>query len=159
MSGCDLGAAVAQAGQAQFGRRAIGNVGEVLDILIQRALLIVDGGHAAVRRMPRNLVGQFRPGILAVIDRDDVLEVDVPLQSQDLLLRHLGNTLHIGHGKTAARIFAIYPEFQSIGIVDIEQEGVIAPGGVRAVFCLHGDGIDLPVAGGVTVVCGETVDR
>ena len=85
MGGGDGGFAVLQAGEDEVGGGAVGGVGEVLDVLIQDALPVVDGGHRAVVGGPGDLVGQLGPGVVPVVDGDDVSQSDVPLEFYDFI--------------------------------------------------------------------------
>ena len=157
VGGGDGGGAVLQTGEDEVGGGAVGGVGEVLNVLIQGALPVVDGGHRAVVGVPLDLVGQLRPGILAVVDGDDVSQGDVPLEGHDGVGAVLSavapqslDLFHVGHGVAAAGVLVVVQQdLQDVLRVDIQHIAVIGPGGVGGVLDLNGDGIGVPVAGGV----------
>ena len=130
----------------------------MLNVLVQRILLVVDGGDGAsggairLFRGPFDLVGQLAPGILAIVHGDHTFQGNVPLEGQDLLRLHVGDALDIGKGNVVF-VFSVHPNLQRVRVVDIQQEGIIAPGVVRAVFGLYRDGIYIPIAGGIRI-CG-----
>ena len=73
----------------------------MLNVLVQRILLVVDGGDGAsggaIRLLEAHSIwfGQFAPGILAIVHGDYAFQGNVPLEGQDLLRLHVGDALDI----------------------------------------------------------------
>ena len=119
--------AVGQAGQRHFGFGKVGIKGEVSDVLIQSALLVVDGNGIVVAGEPLDAVFKGVPSVLVIVDAD-VLD-------QPQLLAQLQNFSCIGgqaaadlggivHGQLRNRLSFAVLHLQCVGIVDIQGEGV-----------------------------------
>ena len=119
--------AVGPAGQRHFGFGKVGIKGEVADVLIQSALLVVDGNGIVVVGGPLDAVFKGVPSVLVIVDAD-VLD-------QPQLLAQLQNSSCIGgqaaadlggivHGQLRNRVSFAVLNLQCVGIVDIQGEGV-----------------------------------
>ena len=119
--------AVGQAGQRHFGFGKVGIKGEVSDVLIQSALLVVDGNGIVVAGEPPDAVFKGVPSVLVI--------VDAYVLDQPQLLAQLQNFSRIGgqaaadlggivHGQLRNRVSFVVLHLQCVGIVDIQGEGV-----------------------------------
>ena len=119
--------AVGQAGQRHFGFGKVGIKGEVSDVLIQSALLVVDGNGIVVAGEPPDAVFKGVPSVLVI--------VDAYVLDQPQLLAQLQNFSCIGgqgaadlggivHGQRRNRVSFVVLHLQCVGIVDIQGEGV-----------------------------------
>ena len=119
--------AVGPAGQRHFGFGKVGIKGEVADVLIQSALLVVDGNGIVVAGGPPDAVFKGVPSVLVIVDAD-VLD-------QPQLLAQLQNSSCIGgqgaadlggivHGQRRNHVTFVVLHLQCGGIVDIQGEGV-----------------------------------
>lgn len=117
-------------------------------------------GSGGVLRAPGELVGDFQPGLIRVhgdvrgqgdvpagiphglLGCGAVLAVDQPL---DVLFLPVGQ----GDGAAVGCVFAVHHQLlEGRPVVDVEHEGVVAPGAVGGVFGghLHGVGVAVLVA-------------
>ena len=176
MLGRHLGGAIGEAGQAELRRGAIGGALVAGDVLVKGALLIIEGGVGLARaaggggvlRAPGELVGDFQPGLIRV--HGDVRgQGDVPAgiphgllgcgavlavnQLLDVLFLPVGQ----GDGAAVGCVLAVHHELlEGHPVVDVEHEGVVAPGAVGGVFGGHFHGVGVAVlVGHIGNVHGE----
>ena len=87
-------------------------------------------------------------------------QLNVPLQREDLVLRHLRDTRNIGHRQAVALIFSVDPDFQRVFVVNVQDERVVAPRAVRAVLGADRHGVYVAVTRRVAAcVKGEIGER
>ena len=149
MGGGDGGKAVLGGGDAHQQLGQVGVVAEVLDVLVQPALLIVDG-DSVVAGGPADAVPEGVPAVLIVVDADVLQQSQLLPQGQDLLRgRVLGDSaagvvvhdlavvVHLDHA-TVNPLSILVHKPQGAAVVDVEGEGVGA-GGLVAVVHREGN--------------------
>ena len=156
MDGLHHGGAVVPAGEEELGGRGIGAVGQVLDVLIVGPLLIVHRGHGAVLAGPLHAVAGLAP-VPVLVDGDGGLQVDLPVQGQNLVLVQGGDPVLVGHGDVVAVhhhpavLPLLHHQIQAALVVDVQGEAVPAPVGLGGVLGLDGHVVDGPEAIGLGV--------
>ena len=118
--------AVGQAGQRHFGFGKVGIKGEVSDVLIQSALLVVDGNGIVVGEPP-DAVFKGVPSILVIVDAYVLDQPQLLAQLQNFSCNGGQATADLGgivHGQLRNRVSFVVLHLQCVGIVDIQGEGV-----------------------------------
>ena len=119
--------AVGQAGQRHFGFGKVGIKGEVSDVLIQSALLVVDGNGIVVAGEPPDAVFKGVPTVLVIVDADvlDQPQLLAQLQNSSRISGQIAADLGgIVHRQRRNLLSFVVLHLQCVGIVDIQGEGV-----------------------------------
>ena len=140
MGRLDGGGAVAQPGEDEFLGRAVGGVAVICNVVVNTAGLVVDAGHFVLGRQPAYLVGNLRPGVIAVVDADGSAQRDVAVQIQDLITGQAADVLHITQ-QQVVRLFAVHQNIQRLAVVHVEGHRVVGPSGVVFIFRLEVYGV------------------
>ena len=120
--------AVGPAGQRHFGFGKVGIKGEVFDVLIQSALLVVDGNGIVVGG-PLDAVFKGVPSVLVIVDADVLDQPQLLAQLQNFSCFGGQGAADLGgivHGQLRNRVSFAVLHLQCVGIVDIQGEGVRA---------------------------------
>ena len=118
--------AVGPAGQRHFGFGKVGIKGEVFDVLIQSALLVVDGNGIVVGG-PLDAVFKGVPSVLVIVDADVLDQPQLLAQLQNFSCIGRQGAADLGgivHGQRRNRGSVAVLHLQCVGIVDIQGEGV-----------------------------------
>ena len=119
--------AVGQAGQRHFGFGKVRIKGEVSDVLIQSALLVVDGNGIVVAGEPLDPVFKGVPSVLVIVDAYVLDQPQLLAQLQNFSCIGRQGAADLGgivHGQRRNRGSVAVLHLQCVGIVDIQGEGV-----------------------------------
>ena len=144
VGGGDGGAAALSGGNPHQQLGQIGVVAEVLNVLVQPALLVVDGDGVVVGG-PADAVPEGVPGVGVVVDADVLQQAQLLPQGQDLLrvrqpfgVYNLIIIIVTHLDRTVDPVPVLVHQPQAVAVVDVEGEGVGA-GGLVAVVHREGD--------------------
>ena len=119
--------AVGPTGQRHFGFGKVRLKGEVADVLIQSALLVVDGNGIVVAGGPLDAVFKGVPTVLVIVDADVLDQPQLLAQLQNFICFGGQAAADLGgivHGQLRNRVSFVVLHLQCVGIVDIQGEGV-----------------------------------
>ena len=133
MGGSDGGGAALHGGDAHHQLRYVGGHGEVLDILIQAALLVVHGDGVVVGG-PCDAVPEGVPAVIAVVDADIVQKAQRLPHGKDVRGGHTGGAaagqarhlIRVVQGQGFDLLSLAVHDLQRVAVVDVQGEGVAA---------------------------------